>query len=422
MSAAVPISSSLSALPVSAATVRWLEVVSHLDPKYGGLSAAVPALARKLAEDPALDVSIAAFCAEQERCGSEGFAPDQVTNWPVSRKPWIRNPTLRDAFAEQLRQVDGLHIHGLWEQSTAVAAQTARKLRIPYVLSAHGMLEPWALANKRLKKLVYSRFVERTNVARAACLHALTQAEAEQYIRFGARCPIAVIPNAVQIPEIRDASLFRQRFPELEGKRLVLFLGRLHPKKGLDLLVSAWSELARTWPDARLVLAGPDCEGTQAQLEKVIKRHTLTSSLVFTGMLSAEMKWAALAAAECFVLPSYSEGLSVSILEAMGAGLPVIVTRQCNMPEVDELQTGWQIEPDVKQLTTALNHCLSNSPEANRHIGARGAELIQDSYSWATVTKKMSDLYQWVLGGPLPTSFNLIFARKLREKAVRNHA
>src|SRR5579875_3565843 len=165
---------------------RWLHIVSHTDPRYGGMSSAVPALAASVSEAHPVAVQLAAFCAPGEHFHPAALGTDQVSFWPTSRLPWITNRAWKQSFAELVREADGLHIHGLWEGSTAIACRLARHFGKPYVLSAHGMLEPWALATKRLKKSVYAALVERGNVAGAACLHALTQAEAEHYRSFGA--------------------------------------------------------------------------------------------------------------------------------------------------------------------------------------------------------------------------------------------
>ena len=395
------------------ASERWVEVVTHLDPKYGGLSAAVPALGRSLAASEHIDVSLAAFCAAGEQVEPANFAASQLSFWPASRKPWltdvVHSNRLHKNFVAHLRGASGLHIHGLWEQSTSAGVSAARELGVPYVLSAHGMLEPWALASKGLKKMLYAMLVERGNVGGAACLHALTKAEANQYRAFGSRCPIAIIPNGVDIPEDLDASLFVQSFPAVKGKRIVLFLARLHPKKGLDLLLEAWALLAPIFPDAHLVIAGPDSEGMQDRLAGLVARDGLKDSVLFTGMLGGPMKWSALAAAEAFVLPSKSEGLSVSILEAMGVGLPVVVTTACNLPEVEQYQAGWQIEPTLDHLTSALAELLHNSPVENSGVGARGAALVRARYTWPTVARQMADVYRWVAGGPPPRDVTLVF-------------
>lgn len=387
---------------------RWLEVVSHLDPKYGGLSAAVPALGERLHREGGFDVRLAAFCAPGEEFRPDGFENAELSYWPLGRKIWIKDRALRQQFEDAMRGADGVHIHGLWEQSTAIAARTARKLDVPYVISAHGMLEPWALANKRLKKMIYAALVERKNVERAACLHALTRAEAQHYIRFGATAPIVVIPNGVDIPKVKDATLFTRKFSQVEGKRIVLFMARLHVKKGVEMLLDAWSAVAKEDPDALLVVAGPDSDGMRERLESFCAERSMSDRVLFTGMLSGAMKWSALAAAECFVLPSFSEGLSVAVLEAMGMGVPVLVTEPCNMPEVEEYRTGWQIKPNVHALTKALNHVLANPPSNNALTGRLGARLVSTRYAWSTVATQMQDVYRWVQGGPMPPSVDVI--------------
>ena len=387
---------------------HWLTVVSPLAPRYGGLSSVVPQLSSLLSNRHKYNLDLAAFCTTGELYSPTSYPELHISEWPTSRQQWFRNRSLRARFEDLIRSVDGIHIHGLWEQSTAIAASTARAQRKPYILSAHGMLEAWALSNKRAKKAIYALLFERANVRGAACLHALTHAEAQDYRRFGAKGPIAVIPNGVSIPQAPDPETFLAHFPALRGKRILLFLGRIHFKKGLDLLIRAWSQLASEYPDAYLVLAGPDFEGTRSKIEALVAEKQLTSSVHFPGMLRHELKWSALAAAEGFVLPSYSEGLSVSVLEAMGMGLPVIITEQCNLPEVKEVGAGWQIESEVGQLTSAIRELLSNSARANAEIGAHGRDLVLERYNWSTVSERMAELYRWVQGGPRPLNVELV--------------
>ncbi len=386
---------------------HWLHVVSHLDPRYGGLSTVVPQLASSITDQDAFSVEVAAFCNPDELCAQDDLAL-KLSSWPRSRSLWLRNGTLRTNFRDLVDRVDGLHIHGLWEQSTSVAATAAQMFHKPYVLSAHGMLEPWALSKKALKKRMYAALFERANLERASCLHALTHAEAADYRQFGCRRPIAVIPNGVTVPEFSNPEMFFKKFPDLRGKRIILFLGRLHSKKGLNLLVDSWSTVAGKWPEAHIVLAGPDSDGTRIVLERRIAELGITEHITFAGMLRGEQKWSALAAAQGFVLPSYSEGLSVSVLEAMGMGLPVIISQQCNFPEVERIHAGWVIQSKTSHLTSVLNEFLSNSREANEQIGNVGRKYVLQQYNWTTVATQMSDLYRWIQGGGIPQTFDLL--------------
>lgn len=387
---------------------QWLQVASHLDPKYGGLSSAVSALAASIAQRERIATPIAAFCAPDEQSVGAGAGLEQVSYWPASRRAWLGGRELRRKFHTQVDRATGLHIHGLWEASTALACSATRRLGIPYVLSSHGMLEPWALANGRVKKLLYKQLVEQRNVAYADCLHALTLAEAEQLCRFGARGPIAIIPNGVDVPFIRDAQPFLNLHPELEGKRIVLYLARLHPKKGVDLLLQAWQQVALQHADAHLVIAGPDSENMLARLQQQASKNSLADRITFTGMLAGTMKWSALAAAEAFILPSHSEGLSVSVLEAMGMGLPVVVTFACNMPEVTSTRSGWEIETAPEAIADALSELFDQHPRENAAIGKRGAQLVRERYTWAVVASKMASVYRWIEGAPMPEDVELV--------------
>ena len=385
--------------------LHWLSVVTHLDPRFGGLSAVVPQLSHEIARREHIRMDVAAFCAPGELYSTSSYPEVSISEWPTSRAKWFSDRSLKASFAELIRPLSGLHIHGIWEQSTHIAARLARAHGVPYVVSAHGMLERWALEHKAFKKKVYAALVERPTLAQAACLHALTLAEAGDYRRFGCTAPIAVVPNGVRIPAQVTPDLFLRQHRELEGKRIVLFLGRIHAKKGLDLLVRAWKEIVREHASAALVLAGPDFEGSRARLTALIEAEGLAEQVLFTGMLRGELKWSALAAAECFVLPSFSEGLSVSVLEAMGVGLPVIVSTHCNLPEVATLGAGWVIAAEQRPLAAALAAMLAHTREENRRMGEEGARFVLENYNWASVAEKMAAIYRWVSeGGAAPAT------------------
>ena len=385
----------------------WVNVLSHLDPKYGGMSAAVPALSAAVYRSGVHRVALAGFCAANESYSPFTGSPIPVSHMPRGKAHWLGRDAGGRNFTELIESASGIHIHGLWEQSTFVAARTARIAGKPYIVSAHGMLQSWALRNKRFKKAVYAALIERSNLNRAACLHALTYAEVKDYRDFGLQNPIAVIPNGVEIPAQTDSEAFLSAFPHLRGQRLVLFMSRLHFKKGLDILCKAWKSAAKRWPDAHLVLAGPDFENTRASVEALVADSGMRHRVTFTGMLNSSLKWSALNAADCFVLPSYSEGLSVPVLEALGMGLPVIVTKQCNLPEVAQQECGWVISPAISELEAALGECLASSSSHREAMSVRGRRLVANSYSWRVVGEQMSELYTWIQGGQRPVHLEL---------------
>ncbi len=402
-----PLSSAAASDGLSRRPVQppWLSVVPHLDPKYGGLSSAVPALASAAALAGPHPVSLAAFCLEGEHFRPAVPGSVDLHYLPLARSAWLRDRSSRQRLRRLVAASAGVHIHGLWEMSTFAAAHVARTAGKPYVISAHGMLESWALEHKKFKKSVYAALFERANLRGAACLHALTEAEANDYRRFGLTNPIAVIPNGVTLPPAASRDLFDERYPALRGKRVILFLSRLHAKKGLDLLSDAWAALSRRWPEAHLVLAGPDFENTRARIAGRLNALGIEDRVTFTGMLEGNAKWSALAAADCFVLPSYSEGLSVSVLEAMGMGIPVVITEQCNLPEAGSHHCGWVIRPEAQALEAALETVLSLPARERQAAGENGRRLVAARYSWPIIGRQMSSLYEWLAGGARPSEF-----------------
>jgi glycosyltransferase involved in cell wall biosynthesis len=272
-------------------------------------------------------------------------------------------------------------------------------------VSAHGMLDRWALQQKRFKKALYAALMEIGNLQRAVCLRALTRSEADDYRRIGLTNPIAIVPNGVDVPKGISADPFWKAHPDLAGRRIVLFLGRLHPKKGLHLLLEAWSKIACSASDLHLVIAGPDSDNTQASLERMIDDLGLRHRVTLAGMLTGTHKWSALAAADLFVLPSYSEGFSVAILEALAMGVPVIASQACHIPEVSEYECGWVIEPARVPLERALDEFLHISPV---QMGMRGQLLIEKRFGWSVVGRQMAEVYDWALGGSKPTNVEVV--------------
>lgn len=392
-----------SAAPAFAkATGKWMQVLSHLDPKYGGISTVVPSLAESLLGQ-GVQSSIEAFCTTGEEFLPTSSRAEDIHYWPIQRLRWLKSAALRARFGRETCGHDGVHIHGLWDVTSFAASHAARRKSKPYVLSSHGMLEPWALNHGRVKKRLYSLAIERDVVRNATHLHALTEAEALQYREYaGKAIPTAVIPNGVAIPEVRSPELFLSRHPELRGRRCILFLARLHRKKGVDLLVEAWKAVSARVPEAMLVLAGPDSDNLTASLQETAVAHGIQHSILFAGMLDAKAKWSALAAAECFALTSHSEGLSMSVLEAMGAGVPVLITPQCNMPWVSEIGAGWLTQPNAGAIAETLLAVMASSVQQNAETGRVGSAFIQRNYSWSSVAERMAEVYQWCLGGNKP--------------------
>lgn len=381
---------------------RCLNVASHIEPRFGGIVTSLPPLRQELENQGRYRSPLAAFCRPGEQIPT-CEASSGISQFPHGHLAWLQDAASRRRFDGLVRDASVIHIHGIWEAHCAAASRAARRARRPYLISAHGMLDPWALQQKQWKKTLYGRLVERRNLASAACLRAMTVNEAGQYRSFGLSNPVAIIPNGVEIPSHVTSSLFLERYPALRDKTIVLFLGRIHPKKGLLPLCRAWPAVQRQFANAHLVIAGPDCEDTVAALQRIIEEQGIQQSVTFAGLLTGPLKWSAYAAATIFTLPSYSEGFSVAVLEALGSGIPVLITEACYFPEVKAVNAGWTMAT-VAEIQATLTTALATPPSSIRQMGANGATLIAGKYSWPRIASQFADLYDWLLGGSTPAS------------------
>jgi poly(glycerol-phosphate) alpha-glucosyltransferase len=316
------------------------------------------------------------------------------------------SPELRRLMAQLPAAGGVVHSHGLWMYPGVLARKMSEKAGCPLVISPHGMLEPWALNRSQWKKRVAHYFFEKRNFLAADCLHALCVPEARNFRRYGLQKPIAIIPNGINLEDVHplpDREELAQRVPELRGKRRIVFLSRLHPKKGLPNLLRAWQRLAPDFKDWRLLIAGPDEAGHEQELKSLTGELGIGNSVMFLGPAYGDEKRQLLAAADLFVLPSFSEGFSMAILEAAAAGLPVLLTHECNFPELAAAGGGVEVSPDESGVEAGLGQLLGLSAEQRAAMGRRGSELVKKSHAWPAIARQMLDVYAWLLGkGPVP--------------------
>lgn len=322
---------------------------------------------------------------------------------------------------------DLVHTHGLWGQPSIVAG-SLRAPQLKRVVSPHGMLDPWALGNGRLRKKLAMLLFERRCLRKADCLHALCRSEAQSIRALGLRNPVAIIPNGVDLPARVTGG------EKSMGGKALLFLGRLHPKKGLPNALRAFAQLqseqespagSKAW---QLVVAGWDQGGHQEELEALcrelglsfaktsVKEHLATRDraqgpgaeglqVVFTGPAFGEEKDRLLRHASAFILPSFSEGLPVAVLEAWAYELPVLMTEHCNLPEGFAAEAALLLGTDVQSIAAGMRELLQASPEALQRVGANGRHLVEKQFTWPQVANQMKELYQWLLGGGAPPDF-----------------
>lgn len=301
------------------------------------------------------------------------------------------SPELKKRVRELVADKDVLHGHGLYVGTNYLFGKEARRQGKPLVYHAHGFFEPWILGRSRWKKKLAHALFEDANFRHASLWRALTCKEADQIRAQGITAPIVVAPNGLDLehypaPERTDAPIATPLIPKLaKGRRRALFMGRIHPKKGLDMLLSSWAGLNGLGSCWELVIAGPDENGYLGEIKRQAGTLNLLEKIQFTGPVTGTMKNSLLHSADLFVLPSYSEGFSMSLLEAMACKVPVLATRSCNFPEITVWQAGWECECTLDSVSGTLNEALKEDDTARQQRGWNGHRLVSERYAWPAI-------------------------------------
>ena len=306
-------------------------------------------------------------------------------SWPLSQ--WLR---------KNVAGYDLLHIHALFSFSVASAAWWASHYRVPYVVRPLGTLNRWGMENRRpWLKQASLRLIDGRVLSGAAAVHYTSQEEQEEGAMAAAVARPVIIPNPVDFQFDRDrlpGGWLRSRYPAIAGKRIVLFLSRLHPKKGLDLLLAAFARVRAQVRDVALVLGGAGEKDFVERLRRQARELGLEPDIVWAGFLEGDSKKAAMADADIFVLPSYSENFGVAAVEAMAAGLPVIVSDQVGIHRrIAEANAGLVVSCQEEALTGALLRLL-DAPSLRCQMAQSGRELAQ-TFSPSAVSRQLMELY-----------------------------
>jgi glycosyltransferase involved in cell wall biosynthesis len=297
---------------------------------------------------------------------------------------WLRRCSLRP---------DVISLEGVWLHLFGKIAHWASRQKIPYMITAHGNLNPVALRVSSWKKSLARTWFADQMLERAACFHAITEQEYRWIRDYGLKQPVCLIPNGVNLPSETAQDLP----PEFQGRRTALYIGRLHHIKGLDLLLNAWARVAEAHPDWQLIVAGND-DGAQRDLLALRASLRLEQKVQFVGPVHGEMKAAWLANCDFFVLASRSEGLAMAPLEAMSRGKPVLLTSSSNFPEAAESGAGFEVACDLDAIQRGLRAMMGKDEVQLRAMGAAGRSLVQERYNWHTVCSELEQVYGWLAG------------------------
>ncbi len=292
-------------------------------------------------------------------------------------------------FAGQVTRLI-VHDHGVWLPWNHSIARSSRHLRVPRVVSPRGMLEPWAMQYRGMKKKFAWHAYQFGDLQAAGLLHATSAAEAGNFKRLGLTSPIIEAPNGVDA----DAMPCAEHDP-YQPERVLLFLSRIHPKKGLLDLVTAWSRVQR--PGWKIRVVGADEGNHLHDVRAAVDAAGLGRVFVFTNHLDGAEKWEAYRSADLFVLPSYSENFGLVVAEALGCGLPVITTQATPWAEVADAECGWWIPTGPDALEQALRAAVQLSPAERLAMGLRGRALVRERYTWPAIARLMIEGYEGVL-------------------------
>ncbi len=377
--------------------MRVLHSVQSLRRSQGGLPVAAVALAEGLTS-LGHEAAILSSAAGQNEWV---LPPEPVEIFPVSAgdsllhrafnsKPYLQ--TLTDAHS--VRPFDLVHQHGLWTAGGRAVAKFSREQRIPLVVSPHGMLEPWALGHHRGRKRLAWWLYQRGQLHRANALLATSEMEAAQLRKLGLTQPTGVLPHI--LPPIPPAPLDPAAVAAPKEKRIALFLSRVHPKKGIPLLLDAWSRLRpKGW---ELHLAGPGPPSYFNQLKAGLNHQDLEETIHFLGPLHGAAKDTALRRADLFILPTYSENFGIVIAEALQYGLPAITTTGTPWQCLEKEDCGWWVAPTGEEIRQALDAAVCLEPNELQAMGQRGQALIAREFDGNAIAKRLLSFYEYVLG------------------------
>lgn len=380
--------------------MRILHAIATMAARYGGPSKACFEIARSTARrGHAVSIFTTDLGDPDPSDGADGapVAHDGVTihRYPV-RPPrfWGTSPRMARGLREAIPRADVVHLHSLYLFHDRVVGRECARSGVPYLVQPHGALDPWHYRHKRFRKRLVEAWFQDAVIRRAGAVQFATEEEmrlARPRI-FDARAvvvPIGIEPDEYALP---PRGRFRAVHPQIGDRPVVVFLGRLDAKKGLDIVVRAFSDVIRGGRDAHLVVAGPD-DGMRARLEAWIDAQGLRERTTLTGMVTGADKLALLADADLFVLPSWSESFGIAVIEAMACGLPVAISDRVSVRRaVEAAGAGWVTPVAAGPLRDAIVEALGNPAEA-REKGERGRALVAKRYAWSRIAPAQEVVY-----------------------------
>ncbi len=375
------------------ASVRIIQTIAGTRLDHGGTSRSIPALCDSLF-DLGVDVHLVTAVSVDSTVRSN--FPNRASVHVVTTPQYCKILRLQKRFYSILSSIDRkeekmrlIHDHGMWLPSNHAVASYCRKNGVSRVVSPRGMLGTWAMRNGKWKKHLAWRLYQRKDLEQASAFHATSEQEASEIRSLGFQQPILVAPNGVQLP---DQLPTRKR----NGKRQALFLSRIHPKKGLIMLVDAW-KCADVSSDWQLVIVGPSENGHKEVVESHIRKIGLADSIHFRPQVVDIEKWQLYMDSDLFILPSFNENFGIVIAEAMAAGLPTITTTGTPWECLISQKAGWWVPASVAPIANAIREAVNMSDVELTQRGANGAKWIASALSWQRTAQQFVEFYPTLL-------------------------
>ena len=365
-----------------------VHTIPDISVQASGPSYSVRRLCESLTETGA-DVTLATV--EREHMASPPFF---LKSFPLGLKlPRLAaSPAMKNWLLEQARcnRIDLLHTHGLWGMPNVYPGQVAKKYDIPLVVAPRGTLTDYAFKSGSVAKRFFWPLLQKPALEPVSCFHATAESEYANIRRMGFEQPVMIIPNGVDIP-LPGAGPAGQ-------DRTLLYLGRLHAEKGVDVLLNAWQVVSPRFKDWRLRIVGPDIGGYLSELTSLASSLEL-ERIEFSGAVYGEEKQKAYDEAELYVLPSPSENFGMTVAEALAAGTPAIATKGAPWSGLDEHEAGWWVDLGLDPMVALLEEALECSRPNLAQMGERGRNWVEQDYGWPEIARKTVGAYRWIIDG-----------------------